>query len=87
MIIEVLSKKTQNDDSGNKFKLYRSLSSLKEYILISSLEILVEHFTEQETGRWSFRETGDPEDSMQIETVHFSCLLKDLYRNVSFEES
>lgn len=87
VVIEVLSKKTQNYDRGEKFKLYRSLPSLKEYILISSLEILVERFTKQETGLWSFRETTDLEDFMQIETIGFSCTVSDLYRNVRFEES
>lgn len=87
VIIEVLSKKTQNYDRGKKFKLYRSLSSLKEYLLISSMEVSVERFTKQETGFWNFRETTNTEDLAHIETIGFSCPVKDLYRNVSFEES
>ncbi|GAA4727510.1 Uma2 family endonuclease [Flavisolibacter ginsenosidimutans] len=87
VIIEVLSKKkTKNYDRGEKFRLYRSLPSLKEYVLISSLEISVERFIKQETSFWNFRETTDPEDLFQIETIHFSCPVNELYRNVSFEE-
>jgi Uma2 family endonuclease len=82
---EVLSKKTQNGDRGNKFKLYRSLPSLKEYSLTSSLEMLVERYTRQATGFWTFRETANPEDAFRIETVAFTCPVKDLYRNVIFE--
>lgn len=85
VLIEVLSKKTQNYDRGNKFKLYRSLPSLKEYILISSLEMLVERYARQATTFWTFRETANPVDAFQIETIDFSCPVKDLYRNVIFE--
>jgi Uma2 family endonuclease len=84
VIIEVLSKKTQNYDRGNKFKYYRSLPSLKEYILISSTEILIERYTRLSTGFWNLRETTNSDDSFVIETVDFSCPLMDLYRNVSF---
>lgn len=87
IIIEVLSKKTQNYDRGRKFKLYRGLPSLKEYVLISSMEISVERFTRLETGFWNFRETVNPEELAHIETIGFSCPVKEFYRNVNFEES
>jgi len=84
VIIEVLSENTQNYDRGNKFRLYRSLPSLKEYILVSSLEVLVERCTKQATGFWNLREAADPEDAFLIETIGFSCPIKELYRNVTF---
>ncbi|HEY2723010.1 MAG TPA: Uma2 family endonuclease [Chitinophagaceae bacterium] len=37
VIIEILSHSIQNYDRGEKFKLYRDISSLKEYILIDCL--------------------------------------------------
>jgi Uma2 family endonuclease len=82
VIIEVLSKKTQGYDRGQKFKLYRDIPSLKEYILISSLDFLVERYTQQETSFWNFRESKNLDDIFIIETINFSCPLKDLYRNV-----
>lgn len=85
VIIEVLSKSTQLYDRGQKFKLYRSLPSLKEFILLSSLEYMVEHYTKQADDSWNFREWTDPDDTLTIESIDFSCPVKDLYRNVSFE--
>lgn len=82
VLIEVLSKKTQGYDRGQKFKLYRDISSLKEYILISSLDVLVERYTKQASSFWNFRETKNPDDKFIIETIDFSCPIKDLYRNV-----
>lgn len=86
VLIEVLSKSTQGYDRGQKFHLYRSIPSVKEYILISSTEVLVERYTKQETGFWNFRETANPEDSFHVETIDFSCLVKELYRNVEFDQ-
>lgn len=87
VIIEVLSKKTRNYDRGEKFKLYRRLPSLKEYILVSSMEISVERFTKQETGVWNFREITNPDELVSIETIGFSIPIKEFYRNVIFEEA
>lgn len=85
VIIEVLSESTQLYDRGQKFKLYRSIPSLKEYLLVSSLEYMVEHFTKQAEDAWNFRELSNPEDRLTIESIGFSCPLKELYRNVAFE--
>ncbi len=41
ILIKVLSKSTQDYDRGSKFKLYRDIPSLKEYILISSFQTLI----------------------------------------------
>lgn len=83
VLIEVLSKSTQGYNRGH---LYRSIPSVKEYILISSTEVLVERYTKQATGFWNFRETANPEDSFHVETINFSCPIKELYRNVEFDQ-
>lgn len=85
VIIEVLSESTQLYDRGQKFKLYRSIPSLKEYLLISSIEYMVEQYTKQADDVWSFCELTNPEDRMSIESIGFSFAIKELYRNVSFE--
>ncbi|MBB1283559.1 Uma2 family endonuclease [Flavisolibacter sp. BT320] len=85
VIIEVLSESTQLYDRGQKFKLYRNIPSLKEYLLLSSLEYMVEHYTRQADETWNFRELSNPEDRFTIESIDFSCPIKELYRNVSFE--
>ena len=44
-IAEVLSESTENYDRGEKFRLYRSISSLQEYILIAQSEMQIEQFS------------------------------------------
>ena len=45
VIIEVLSKSTKNYDRGEKFKLYRDITTLKEYILVDSESMHIEVFS------------------------------------------
>jgi Uma2 family endonuclease len=52
VIIEVLSNSTKNYDRGEKFKLYRDIKTLKEYILVDSESIHVEVFRLNENGHW-----------------------------------
>lgn len=84
VIIEVLSKSTESYDRGQKFKLYRAIPSLQEYILISSTEVLLEHYKKQAPQVWTFQESKEGNDALKIEAVQFTCALSEVYRNVSF---
>lgn len=44
VIIEILSPSAKQYDRGGKFKLYRDIPSLKEYVLIDTAELNVEVF-------------------------------------------
>ncbi len=85
VLIEVLSKTTQDYDRGAKFKLYRDIESLKEYILISSLETLVEKYDKQADGSWVLHEYKSETDTFTITSIDLLITVKDLYRNVDFE--
>ena len=52
LIIEVLSPSTTGYDKRDKFILYRSLPSLREYVLIDPVKRQVEVFTLAEAGAW-----------------------------------
>jgi Uma2 family endonuclease len=85
VIIEVLSKTTQDYDRGAKFKLYRDIESLKEYVLISSLETLVEKYDKQADGSWVLHEYKTTSDTFTITSIGLLITLQDLYRDVDFE--
>lgn len=52
LIIEVLSPSTTGYDKRDKFILYRSLPSLREYVLIDPARRHVEVFTRTDAGAW-----------------------------------
>ena len=53
LIVEVLSPSTRGYDKRDKFILYRSLASLREYALIDPAKRQVEVFTWAEGGTWT----------------------------------
>ncbi|HMT93427.1 Uma2 family endonuclease [uncultured Thiothrix sp.] len=56
MIVEVLSPSTRSYDRGDKFHHYRSISSLRDYLLIDSETILVEHYQRIGVYEWNLHE-------------------------------
>ena len=49
LIVEVLSPSTEGYDRGEKFRKYRSIPSLREYILISQSEAYIEHYSKSDS--------------------------------------
>ena len=84
-IAEVLSLSTVSYDTGNKFTLYRSVSSLKEYWTISSFEYRLQKFVKNESNNtWILSETTSPNDSMPLEALGLTISMIDLYEGVAF---
>jgi len=52
IIIEILFSSTGQYDRANKFKLYRSIPSFQEYILIDQTDYAVEKYAKQADGKW-----------------------------------
>ena len=50
VIIEVLSESTERNDRGEKFKHYRMLTSLEEYVLVNTESKLIEVFRRSDEG-------------------------------------
>ena len=86
VLIEVLSPSTEKYDRNAKFRLYQDFPTLKEYILISSTQMLVEKFTKQANGEWKPTKYTNPTDQFEIESIGFIIIVENLYRKVSYEE-
>jgi len=84
LVIEVLSKSTEACDRGQKFKLYRSLKSLAQYLLISSREISADLYTRQPDGQWLLTSKDKLEDSIELQSIGCRLSLADLYEQVEF---
>jgi Uma2 family endonuclease len=52
LIVEVLSESTMNRDKGEKWRNYQTLSSLREYVLVSQDSMDVRVFRRDEAGEW-----------------------------------
>ena len=85
VIIEVLSKSTKNYDLGEKFKLYRDIPTLKEYVLADSESIHIEVFRLNETNHWELEEYNSLENLLFIKAIDEKILLSEIYEGVNIE--
>lgn len=85
IIIEVLSDSTQNYDKTEKFRAYRSLPSLQEYILISQSGYYVEQFIKQSEQQWLFNVIEGENSNLELASIDFSISFSQLYQRIVFE--
>ncbi len=86
VIAEVLSPSTATKDRSEKFARYRSLPSLQEYVLIEADKIGVECYRLGEGRMWLYY-PYTAGDTIELESIEFSCPIELLYEGVTFENS
>lgn len=80
LIIEVLSDSTEARDRGIKFDAYRSISSLKEYVLVAQNSYQVEGFYKNEQGEWIIcAATHGKENIFAFKSLPLELKLQDIY--------
>ncbi len=79
LIVEVMSERTEGHDRGMKFRHYRRLPSLREYVLIASAEAQVEVFRRQPDGAWSLRTFEGIETEVRLESLDVTLPMAALY--------
>lgn len=85
VIVEVLSKSTEKFDRSKKFVLYRELTSLKQYVLVSQSEARVDSYVRQADGvAWLMVPSTGLEATLDFPTVGCKLSLADVYRDVDF---
>ncbi len=78
LIIEVLSDSTEPHDRGKKFSLYRRIESLREYVLLSQKEPLVERYA-REGDFWQFSSVEDLDASLVLASLGMEIPLRRIY--------
>jgi Uma2 family endonuclease len=81
VIIEILSPSTKNYDRGGKFKLYRDIPSLKEFILIDTESVSIEVFRLNATNHWELEEYKSLVEQLHIPAIDVSIPLQHIYSN------
>jgi Uma2 family endonuclease len=82
--IEVLSKSTQEYDQTNKFRLYRSLPDLQEYVLINQNHVEIHQYTKAEGGFWLFRAYESEAETVKFTSIDLEVTVADIYQGVRF---
>lgn len=84
IVIEVLSDSTERYDRTTKFRHYKQLPSVQEYVLVSQDEPLIERFHRQDDGTWAQAEFVGLEAELALVTVPVRIPLAEVYEGVEF---
>lgn len=86
VVIEVLSKSTESFDRGEKFHRYQVWNpTLTDYLLVSQNAPIIEHFSRQPDGSWSYKIYQGLDRSVTIESIGCELRLADVYDRINFE--
>ena len=75
VIFEVLSPSTEHYDRGVKFRRYRAIESLPDYILVAQDQIRIEQFTRGDANTWTLRDYQTAGETLLIESIGVSLPL------------
>lgn len=84
LIAEVLSPSTEAKDRGKKFRNYRCISSLREYVLIGSEQKVIECYRLNDRGIWELY-TYSEGDEVELKSVDFHGSIELIYEDVILE--
>lgn len=83
VIFEVLSPSTSSYDRGDKFLHYRSIPTLRDYVLVDGETLLVEHFRRSPDGfEWVLHEHRGRAQVLRLPAIGVELALEEIYRDV-----
>jgi Uma2 family endonuclease len=84
VVFEVLSRSTQTYDRGEKFERYKSIETLRDYVLVSQDLALLEHFSRQPDGTWARAELMGTDAALTLDSINCHVRLADVYDRIDF---
>lgn len=84
MLVEVPSKDTELYDRAEKWHMYQSLPSFREYTMIDSQKYSVESWYKLDEEHWYLEECSDLVGSIHLRSLGVDLLMTEIYRRVEF---
>lgn len=85
VIVEVLSPSTERYDRGMKFRHYRMIPTLQEYVLVSQTDQRIEHYLRQADGGWHLTEAIGMAAMVKLPSIACQLSVADVYEKVELE--
>lgn len=79
LVVEVLSRSTEEYDRGDKFEHYKRIPSLRQYVLVSHREREIEVWTRGATGEWNSVAAREG-DEVSLASIDARIDVRDLYQ-------
>jgi len=87
LLVEVLSPSTENYDRVKKFRHYKSIPALREYLLVEQGWPHVTHLFKRDDGLWIHTEVNDLEAVLTLTSLGCDLPLTEIYAGVSFDNT
>ena len=84
LLVEVLSKSTKAHDRGKKFDHYRTIESLREYVLVSQDEPMVQRFVRNDDDTWTLSAVSSLDQAALLSSIGIDLPLAEVYERVDF---
>lgn len=81
-IFEVLSPSTRSLDRGDKFAYYRTIPSLRHYLLVAQDRRMVDHYVRQDANVWLLTSYESPDDVLRLDPPGVELPLAEIYARV-----
>ena len=82
LVVEVLSKSTQKYDRTGKFDKYKTLESIREYVLIRQDQCYAEVWYRETPGLWKETIISDISSVLPLQSVGIELSVQRIYKNV-----
>jgi Uma2 family endonuclease len=87
ILIEILSPSTRNYDQGEKFRLYRDIPTLKEYILVDTDLLRIAAFRINGNGHWELEEYKFENEQLFLPSIAVVVPLAEVYERTKIPGS
>ena len=84
VLVEVLSDSTEAYDRGKKFEHYRTIPSLKHYVLIAQDRHSIDCFTRSADGSWNLTSCQGLDGKIKLEALDSEMVGAEVYDKVVF---
>ena len=85
LIVEVLSPSTEAYDRVDKFTHYKSIPTLREYLLVAQHRPHVTRLYKQDDGKWIHTEASELTETLTLDSLGCDLSLSEIYQGVSFD--
>lgn len=82
LFIEVLSESTKEYDKSEKFEMYRSIPSFREYMVVYQTIPRVQTWYREVNGLWRISSAQGLDQSIQLYSIACNIALADIYKRV-----
>jgi Uma2 family endonuclease len=82
LLVEVLSPSTEQYDRGTKAKLYRTIPSLRECLLVSQTTPETELYRRENGDDWRILTANTLDSTLELTSIDFRLSLRDLYQGI-----